>query len=737
MEDRTAQGPPSPRVTLLMANYNGGAHIEAAIRSALRQTVADLEVVVVDDASSDDSLTIVQRLAAEDARLRWASLERNSGPAAARNLGLELARGRWVAILDSDDLIHSQRIEWLIAEAIRHDADIVADDLLVFHDDGEQKPKRFLKGSRARRPGWVLAADYIRSASLYASRPNLGFLKPLIDLQALRGLGLRYDESLRIGEDSELIARGLLAGLRMRTTPFPAYLYRKHPASTSHRLRTGDVEAMIGASARLAQRATAPEDRRALSAYRRSLRRALAFGRMIDFMRARRWRDAASAAAQDASSVWLLWMPVHARLERLFKRLAHRGARAPARPSICVVSRQRLVGPANGSSAYLLALCRALRGAGFELSLVQPTPAVFGRVPILVLRPEMRVFARHSMRGALRAGNLVICLRPSVWVAAARGVAARLLQRVGLPHGFLRAERAAYSAAAPWTAADAVYLARRAGGPHRAVVTDYAFQNVMLPYVLGGAPLSVVVTHDLFCRRTEQFQALRHDDGVASLSEPEEMALLDLADIVVAIQEDEAAFIRARSDRAVVVAPMGERAVAHASAGTSEELLFVGSNTSPNVIAVRWLFEEVWPRIRAARTHATLTIVGAVADAFVEAPPPGARFLGRVRSLDPIYLRAAVVVSPLTVGTGLKIKLIEAMARGKAIVATPTTLQGVEEIAGSAVRVAADAAAFTAAAVDLLSDPTERLRLGAAALEVARAHFSEAGAAAELLKALA
>ena len=720
-----------------MANYNGAAHIEGAIRSALRQTFADLEVLVVDDASSDDSLEIVQRLAAEDTRLRWATLARNGGPAAARNRGLDLARGRWVAILDSDDLVHAQRIEWLIAEAVRHGADIVADDLLVFHDDGEQKPSRFLTGARARQPGWVLPADYIRSASLYANAPNLGFLKPLIDLQALRRAGLRYDESLRIGEDSDLIARGLLAGLRMRTTPFPAYLYRKHPASTSHRLRRGDVEALIGAAERLRQRAVAPEDLRALSAYGRSLRRALAFGQVIDCIRARRWRDATTAAAQDFSSVLLMWMPVRARVERLFKPLTRRAARTPSPPSICLISRQRLVGAVNGSSAYLLALSRALRAAGFELSLVQPTPAVFGRVPILVLRPEMGVFAHHSMRGALRVGNLVLCLRPSVWIAAARGVAARLLSRGGLPHAFLRAERATYSAAAPWTAADAVYLARRAGGPHRAVITDYAFQNVMLPYAVGGAPLGVVITHDLFCRRTELFHALRHDDGVAMLSETEEMALLALADVVVAIQEDEAAFIRARSDRCVVVAPMGERAVSDASAGTSEELLFVGSNTSPNVIAVRWLFEDVWPRVRAARPDATLTIVGAVADAFVKAPPPGARFLGRERSLDALYQRAAVVVSPLTVGTGLKIKLIEAMARGKAIVATPTTLQGVEEIASSAVRVAPDASSFAAAAVDLLADPAERLRLGAAALAVARAHFSEDAAAAELLKALA
>src|SRR5262249_7856085 len=201
--------------------------IEAAVRSALQQSFVDLEVLVVDDASSDESLAIVRRMAATDARLRWTTMDRNGGPAAARNRGLELAHGRWIAVLDRDRLMHPQRVEWLHVEATRQGADIVADDLLVFHDDGTQKARRFLKGARARRPAWVRASDYIRSASLYANEPNLGFLKPFLSAEALKRLALRYDESLRIAEDSDLVARALLAGLRMRTTPFPAYLYRK------------------------------------------------------------------------------------------------------------------------------------------------------------------------------------------------------------------------------------------------------------------------------------------------------------------------------------------------------------------------------------------------------------------------------------------------------------------------------------------------------------------------------
>ena len=68
--------------------------------------------------------------------------------------------------------------------------------------------------------------------------------------------------------------------------------------------------------------------------------------------------------------------------------------------------------------------------------------------------------------------------------------------------------------------------------------------------------------------------------------------------------------------------------------------------------------------------------------------------LGRIDDLTPLYANAAVVISPLRGGSGLKIKLIEALGQGKAIVVTTTTLQGVADVIGSAVIVADDAQEF-------------------------------------------
>ena len=86
-------------------------------------------------------------------------LPNNGGPAAARNAGFAEAAGRWVAVLDSDDLMHPRRLERLVAEAEREGADIIADDLLVFHETGGRAPHRHLRGRLARSPAGSTAAS--------------------------------------------------------------------------------------------------------------------------------------------------------------------------------------------------------------------------------------------------------------------------------------------------------------------------------------------------------------------------------------------------------------------------------------------------------------------------------------------------------------------------------------------------------------------------------------------------
>lgn len=106
---------PNPVISVVMPVYNGEAFIAESIRSVMQQSFHDWELIVVDDASADSSVDLVQVLCAEDGRIRLIQLEQNSGAAVARNAAFESARGRYIAFLDGDDLWLPHKLERQLA----------------------------------------------------------------------------------------------------------------------------------------------------------------------------------------------------------------------------------------------------------------------------------------------------------------------------------------------------------------------------------------------------------------------------------------------------------------------------------------------------------------------------------------------------------------------------------------------------------------------------------------------
>jgi glycosyltransferase involved in cell wall biosynthesis len=92
-----------PSVSVIIPTWNRAATIQAAVESALRQSIPVLEVLVCDDGSMDETATVVGRLSSNDRRVRWLPGERGGRPAIPRNRGIHESRGEWLAFLDSDD----------------------------------------------------------------------------------------------------------------------------------------------------------------------------------------------------------------------------------------------------------------------------------------------------------------------------------------------------------------------------------------------------------------------------------------------------------------------------------------------------------------------------------------------------------------------------------------------------------------------------------------------------------
>ncbi len=712
-----------PVVSVVVANHNGAAFIEDALASALRQTLRDIEIIVVDDGSTDDSVSRVRRLAARDGRIRLLRTAQRGGPGAARNQGLAVARGTWIAILDSDDFLHPQRLARLVDAATAEGVEIVADNQMVF-DHARMLPARPLL-DRLPPDGMVSVANYIDSNRLFSGAVPLGYLKPLFLRSFMEEAGCRYDPALPIAEDYDLVLRLLLAGARFRVEPQMTYFYRRHGRSISHRLSTATLLPMLAADQAL--RATLPASPfhsvrvvAALDRRRDTILRAVDFERLVDALKHRSWGQALRVACTRPAAAALLRIPVRDRLRRLRPKPAHerqvpRGIpAASAERRVSLLSRQRIVGISNGSSAYLLGLCDSLKRAGYRIDLVSPSPAMFGRWPFLRLDPAMDVFASIRIRGAVRLGRVVIASDPRIGLRAAAGIAGRLLGRFGITVEKWN-RKAPHAITVPLTDADQLFVAN-AVRPSQAILTDYAFLNEAIPFALQPRTPSAVVMHDLFFSQDPERRIVRLDrDG--------EMALLDQADAVVAIQADEGGTVsRLLPHRQVILAPMAVSPVAAPQPGEDNTVLFVGSNALPNIDGIEWFLREVWPGLLEQCSRMRLQIAGTCCGS-LSAVPRNVVLLGRVDDLDAAYRRAGIVVSPLRLGSGLKIKLVEAMGHGKAVIATETTLQGIgAQVAGAVLQ--ADTAAEFRAAFAQLGDRAARLQLGARALEAARRHFS-------------
>ena len=98
-------------VSIVMPSYNSAHFIEEAIQSVLSQSYITWELLIVDDCSIDNSVEIIKQWTQKDKRIHLFSLEKNVGAAAARNIALENAQGRYIAFLDSDDVWEPEKLQ--------------------------------------------------------------------------------------------------------------------------------------------------------------------------------------------------------------------------------------------------------------------------------------------------------------------------------------------------------------------------------------------------------------------------------------------------------------------------------------------------------------------------------------------------------------------------------------------------------------------------------------------------
>ena len=133
-----------PLVTVIMPAYNAERYIAKSIESVLNQTCADLELIIINDCSKDNTLQIAHNYAHNDSRIKIIDNHQNIGVAKSRNEGFDAATGSWVALLDSDDIWHSDKLEKQLDTAKKTNADLVYCSYGIIDENGNKFLEDFI-----------------------------------------------------------------------------------------------------------------------------------------------------------------------------------------------------------------------------------------------------------------------------------------------------------------------------------------------------------------------------------------------------------------------------------------------------------------------------------------------------------------------------------------------------------------------------------------------------------------
>jgi succinoglycan biosynthesis protein ExoU len=291
-----------PRLTdtaIIIAAYNSEATLDRAVGSALAQPEA-AEICVVDDCSTDGTLTLAQAWTKRDARVTLLANPANGGPAAARNRAIATTTAPWLTVLDADDYLLDGRLGKMLAEA--GDADFVADALMRTVEGGAPTPtvKRF-KPETLNLEAFLLGNLSVPNGAL-----DLGFLKPLFARAFLDRHDLRYNERLRLGEDYEFYGRALALGARFLVGGPAGYVSVEREGSLSKHHSEDDLERLrdcdnaIGALGTLSR-----AELRALRRHWGSVDCRLQWRRLISAVKARDLRTAIATFHTPTATVYL------------------------------------------------------------------------------------------------------------------------------------------------------------------------------------------------------------------------------------------------------------------------------------------------------------------------------------------------------------------------------------------------------------------------------------------------
>jgi len=269
-----------------------------------------------------------------------------------------------------------------------------------------------------------------------------------------------------------------------------------------------------------------------------------------------------------------------------------------------------------------------------------------------------------------------------------------------------------------------------------AVVAEYIWMAPCLDIVKNGA-IKIVDTHDLMHVRKSMYTK-KGLNPWAMCTKKQETDLLKKADVIIAIQKHEQKKLKEMvPGKKVIYIPHfpGVNIKTKRKDIKKDIIMTIGSSNSSNIYSLKKFLDISWPLIKKGNPKAELHVYGNVGKT-IKRDIGGIIAQPYVRSLKVIYDNARVVINPTSIGTGLKIKTVEALSHKKALVTTKSGAEGLEQGSGRAFIVTNDLKRFAKEVLRLLKDNSARKKLEREALKFAKLKFSKKAVFGDLIKVL-
>lgn len=221
------------KISIIIPLYNADQYLRKCLETVCSQTLQDIEIICVNDCSTDDSFSIAQEYAKNDKRIKLIDLKENKGAAAARNIGIENAGGQYLGFVDSDDFIDQNFYEKLYERAVKTDADAVKGNIKIYCP----------KTKSSTKEAWI---DLNKSVKQHKANFYFSFTSAIYKTSFIKENKINFLEGLVHFEDPYFTIKAALFYQKLEVIDDVFYYYVNNPNSVSRKKITiNHIESLI------------------------------------------------------------------------------------------------------------------------------------------------------------------------------------------------------------------------------------------------------------------------------------------------------------------------------------------------------------------------------------------------------------------------------------------------------------------------------------------------------------